>query len=128
MESRKVNISKLVGRSYDQADCWDTAREFYMLVFQVELKHYYSETPHDRKDIKNLIYTNRGDFEEVIDGSKRYGDILLFKIHGVESHLGVDILNGQFLHSSKKAGSCIDRMERWEKMLVGRYRHRGLLK
>ena len=38
MESRKVNISKLVGRSYDQADCWDTAREFYMLVFQVELK------------------------------------------------------------------------------------------
>lgn len=124
----RPNISKLIGKSYDQANCWDLTREFYMLSFQIELKHYtQSGTPQDRREIQNLVYSNRGDFDTLdMHLGLEYGDILLFKIKGIESHIGVYIGEGKFLHTMKASGSVLDSIEKWKHVLVGAYRHRGI--
>lgn len=93
-------------------------------MFNVHLKHYYHETPKDRKETNLLIYSNIGDFHQVPSGeSPQFGDLIIFKIHGIESHIGVLIDESRFIHSSKTTGSVIDRIEKWKHLIVGYYRH-----
>jgi cell wall-associated NlpC family hydrolase len=101
-------------------DCWQVAQEFYRLVFDIELKHYYQETPKN-KDIKsNLIYSNKGDFIKV--DSPVFGDLITIKIYGIESHIAVFLGNGKMLHTSDKTGCMIDSLSKWQKMVSGYYR------
>lgn len=120
-----VDYSSLIGIPYEKSNCWDTARDFYALVMGVELKHYCDETPSNRSDINNLIFSNVGDFDAVAKEDMQFGDLILFKLHGIESHIGVFVGQGKFLHSSKGSGSLVDRLERWKHLIVGAYRHRS---
>lgn len=115
------DISQLIGIPYADMNCWELARRFYLDVFGVHLKHYFNELPEDRMGKRDLIYTNRGDFAEV--DYPQYGDLILFSIRGVESHIGIWINDQQFLHSSRGIGSCIDRLERWKTHITGYYGH-----
>lgn len=118
------DFSKLIGKSYSDMNCWEAARSFYKTCFNLDLKHYCEEAPEDREDIKDLIYTNMGDFSDV-KGEMKFGDLLLFRVRGVESHIGVFVSPGRFFHSSKSTGSCVDRLDRWKNVLVGAYRLKG---
>lgn len=112
----------LIGIPYEKKDCWALAREFYQSELGVELKHYFDGPPPDRKDVEALIYSNRGDFVKVEDGTLEYGDLILLKIFGVECHISVYIGKGQMLHTTRGSGSVIDRLSRWGKMISGVYR------
>ena len=118
------SFKELVGVSYEKANCWVPTKEFYRIVFGIELKHYYCDAPETREDIQKLIYSNKGDFERV-DGSPEFGDIILIKMFGIESHIAVYIGNGKMLHTAKRTGSLIDRLGKWDKLVVGYFRHRG---
>lgn len=115
------DFSKLVGVPYSEKDCWQLVKAFYNLVFNTELKHYYKDTPPDLHVRKNLIYSNMGDFLEV-KGTPKFGDIILLKVRGIESHIGVYVGEGRMLHTAIKTGSIIDRVSRWDKVIVGFYR------
>ena len=118
------DFSKLVGKPYEMANCWDLVREFYMSVFHIELSKYYNDLTPNPTETKNLISTNVGQFTKV-EGPPEFGDIVLFKVRGIESHIGVYIGDGKFLHSSVKTGSVIDLVDRWKNVLVGYYRHKA---
>ena len=111
----------LIGIPYSQKDCWGIVVEFYKTAFEIELKNYYTEIPTTRDMARNLIYSNMGDFEEVKD-APQYGDILLIKMFGVESHIAVYIGNDTMLHTTAHSGCCIDRVLRWKHLVVGYYR------
>lgn len=117
------DFSPLIGVSYATFNCWQIIREFYWIVFNVHLKHYFEDSRRieDRSDIHSLIYSNIGEFERV-DGAPRFGDLILIKIHGVESHIAVYVNRGTMFHSSKKTGSVIDRVDRWKNHITGYYR------
>lgn len=115
-------IFKLVGVPYETMNCWDLAKIFYRDAFGIELKHYY-EDPDNRLATQNLIYTNKSEFLKVDTPS--YGDIVIMKVKGIESHIGIYIGEGLMLHTTKATGSVIDRTERWVKTIVGYYRPRG---
>jgi cell wall-associated NlpC family hydrolase len=100
-------------------NCWELTRQFYKQCFDIELKHFSSD-PRDRKATESLIYTNRGEFTKVELPS--FGDIILIKILGIESHIAIYIGNGLMLHTSEKTGSVIDRTDRWVKTITGYYR------
>lgn len=117
-----INYSSLVGIPYEEKNCWDLARDFYKLVFNVELKHYFEEVPSNKKDIQSLIFSNCGDFSKV--DIPEFGDLIIFSIHGIESHIGIYIDSSLFFHSSKTTGSVHDRMDRWKNLVVGFYRHK----
>ena len=110
----------MIGTPYSKLDCWGIVKEFYKLVFGIELKRYYDEIPNDMHKAKNLIYTNIGDFE--IADSPRMGDIILIKLMGVESHIAVYLGDGKLLHTTEKTGCCIDSVKKYERLIVNYYR------
>lgn len=119
-------FSNLIGLEYEDYNCWDLARLFYIQVFAIDLKHYYQnkkKAEEDRKLTESLIYTNKGDFVRVEE--PEFGDLITMKIRGLESHIGIYIGNGLMLHTDRIRGSHVDRLSRFDKMICGFYRVRG---
>ena len=110
----------LIGTPYSKMNCWDVAREFYRLEMGEELKHYMVDSIEDREAIKNLIYANSGEFFKV--DTPEFGDLMLIKIRGIESHIAVYLGQGRLLHSMQSAGCVVDRVDRWDKVILGYYR------
>jgi len=114
------DYSSLIGIPYETKNCWDIAVELYEKVLGVNLKNYYSGPTPDRSTTKNLIWSNIGEFEKV--STPMFGYIILIKLHGVESHIAIYVGIGKMLHTTRGAGSVIDRVERWKSAIVGFYR------
>jgi hypothetical protein len=116
-----MNINKFIGIPYEKKNCWDLAVDFYKDILGIELKNYYSgPTPLLRSDTKDLIYTNKGDFEKVLD--PKFGDVVLIKLFGVECHLGIVLDSEKFLHTRRGAGSIIEPLNRYKTLITGYYR------
>lgn len=114
-------LVKYIGLPYEEFNCWELCVKFYNEIFDVELKHY-CEGPQGREDaekLKNLIYTNKGEFSKT--DSPRFGDIILFRVFGVESHIGIFITDRIFLHTRRTTGSVLDNLTLWSKRVVGYY-------
>ena len=114
------DYSRLVGVPYLRMNCWELSREFYRIVFGISLKHYYIDRPKERKEYQDMIYTNIGDFTKVSD--PEFGDLVLLKIKGLESHIAVYVGEGKILHTSKNTGSVIEPISRWGNLIGGYYR------
>lgn len=115
-----MEYSKLIGTPYSEKDCWGIVVEFYRLQFKIELNQYYQDIPKDRDASKAMVYSNIGDFYSVSD--RAFGDIFLVKLYGVECHIAIYLGEGLMLHTTNHSGCVIDRVARWEKLIVGTYR------
>lgn len=117
-----VDFSSLIGVPYSEMNCWELCQRFYEKVFGVELKHYYEDRSiQDRPlDVNCLIYSSIGDFEKV--EFPKFGDLILIKVRGIESHIAIYLDGGMMLHASKSVGSSMDRIAKWERLIVGYYR------
>lgn len=114
-----MSDAAFVGIPYSKLDCFALAKHFYKERLGIELKHYFDELPKNRNEMCALIYTNKKDFNQV--KAPQYGDIILLVIRGVESHIGVYLGRGLFLHTTEKTGSVVDRLSRWSNMVSGYY-------
>lgn len=110
----------LIGIPYKEKDCWGVVTQFYKDVFSIELKSYYTDIPETKDIAKNIIYSSKGDFQLV--ENRKFGDIFLIKLLGVECHIAVYIGDGMVLHTTEHSGCVIERVSRWEKRIVGTYR------
>jgi len=115
-------VKALVGIPYTTMNCWDLVRVFYLNVFNIELKHYFEDMPKEAKGKQDLIYSAYGDFVQIPPGKLEFGDLISFKIRGLETHIGVFLERGNFLHSSQRVGSCIDKLSRWNHFVSGCHR------
>jgi cell wall-associated NlpC family hydrolase len=122
----RAPYAALIGRPYSKYNCWQLVREFYKIVYDIRLESYAQEIPEDREGINSLITSNMGHVVLKVDGVPQFGDLMLIKIHGIESHIGVYLGHGKFLHTSIKTGSVIENVDRWERVIVGYYRLKGL--
>ena len=120
MSSHKY--ASLIGVPYHEKSCYQIVQEFYRLEFGAELQSYYEELPENRDITKGLIYSSMRDFDNVTHDARKFGDIVLLKLYGVESHIGVYVGEGTILHTTIHSGCVIDRLSRWEKLIVGFYR------
>jgi len=114
------DYSNLIGIPYADKDCWGIVCDFYKIVFNIRLKQYYETVPESRDIAKSIVYDSMKDFVEVKE--RKFGDLLLIKLFGVESHIAVYLGEGMMLHTSKHSGCLIERTSRWEKLIVGIYR------
>lgn len=110
----------LIGIPYDVKNCWDIAVDFYLKILNINLSNIYSGDTPPREVTKELIYTNIGGFERV--SVPEFGDIIILKMFGIESHIAIYVGEGKMLHTSQKTGSVIDFISRWERVIVGYYR------
>jgi cell wall-associated NlpC family hydrolase len=110
------DYSSLVGQAYSRYNCWALVIEFYRL-HGIVLDEYHDRdsTVPPKEEINSLIRANIKNFEKVTN--PEYGDILLFRIEGIESHIGVYVGDGRFLHSLEKQGSAIGRLSMWKSKL-----------
>jgi len=119
-----INLLKYIGRPYETYNCFDLVKEFYADNFKLDIKHYFEGGPvPDRREVESLVVSNKGDFVKV-EGKPQFGDIVVLKLYGLECHIGVCVDASRFLHSAKKIGSSLDRLDRYSKMIAGFYRHR----
>lgn len=121
--NKGIALLKYIGRPYEKYNCFDLVKEFYADNFGLELKNYFEGPVPTPKEVETLIVTNKGEFLKV-EGKPMFGDIVVIKLYGLECHIGVCIDASRFLHSAKKIGSNMDRLERYSKMIAGYYRHK----
>lgn len=115
------NFSHLVGVPYESKHCWQLTVDFYKDWKNISLHHIFDGEVPSRPETKDLIYSNVGEFEQVA-GAPNFGDIIIMRVLGVESHIAVYVGNGKMLHTSKRVGSVIESVEKWKKIVVGFYR------
>jgi len=100
-------------------DCWVAVSHFYKIAFGVDLGINYDTTP-DPETTQMMVRSNIGKFEKIEKPIP--GDLMLIKIRGIESHIGVYLSPTTFFHSLKETGVAIERLAKWEKLVVGFYR------
>ncbi len=118
-----IKLLKYIGKPYEKYNCFDLVKEFYRDYYGLDIKNYFEGDVPGRREIESLIITNKGDFIPVT-GKPQFGDIVVIRLYGVECHIGVCVNTSQFLHSARGKGSCMDRLERYSKMIAGFFRHR----
>lgn len=117
------NLSKYVGKNYSVYNCFDLVKEFYKDELGLELQNYFEGQVPERKEIEFLLKTNLGRFQKV--EKPQFGDLVVIRLFGYASHIGVCIGDGKFLHSARNTGSCMDTLSRYSKMTEGFFRHEG---
>lgn len=120
---RENRLRGFVGLRYEAVNCWQLVVALYREFFDIELKHLYDGDIPDRETRRALIFSKTGEFELVAD-TPQFGDIVILKIRGIESHIGFVVNKRQFIHSINGTGSCIEPLDRWRPNIAGIYRHR----
>lgn len=114
------NYASLIGIPYEKKDCWSLAVDFYRDILGIELKSYFDGPIPERSEVQALVFTNKGDFEQV--KTPQFGDIIVIKLFGIQCHFAIYLGSGQILHTTRKTGSVVDRFSRWSAAMIGFYR------
>lgn len=114
------------GRDLDGMDCWGLARYVYNKEFNISLPSFSQDyTGEDRERISELIAQYKEGWENVTT-TPQSGDVVLFRMMGFESHIGIVTEYPYFLHAKEGANSSIERADStvWEKRLLGIFRYK----
>ena len=112
------------GRDFSGVDCWGLARLFYKNEFQIDLPSFSDEYElSDSEHIQELIAQYKEGWEKVDTPAR--GSLILFRVNGTESHVGISIGEGKFIHAREGMDSVIDSLEsaRWKKRIVGYFKY-----
>lgn len=116
---------KTGGRDKRGADCWGFIRLVALEVFgkNMPLLDEDYESIDNRKLLEDLIFQNSRYFKRVEQPEP--GDVLLFKIIGHNSHVGIMLNNNDFAHMWHGTGVCVERFTgpQWLNRLQGFYRY-----
>ena len=115
------------GREPDGCDCWGLARIIYKEKLGIELPTLLDyKTTKDSRAIADLYEEEHTEWEEIPIGQEKEFDVLVFKILGLPTHIGVVINKGMMIHCEYGVGTHITEYNReiqWKKRLAGVYRH-----
>lgn len=114
------------GRTRDGLDCWGLVRLVYAEQFEIPLpclaEQYEAD---DRSREAELIAIGKEGWEKT--EQPRSGDVVLCRIEGQETHVGLLTQPGFFLHVRQGQNSVVERMDSgaWKHRIVGVYRYRA---
>jgi probable lipoprotein NlpC len=118
------------GRDRDGVDCWGLACLVYRDRFGIRLPDYrdrYLNTEAS-DDISRIIDSEADGWTEIPTTSAMCGDVVLFRILGKPTHIGIEVGDGYMLHAERGVGVVIERHDklRWFHRRVGFFRPRSL--
>lgn len=114
------------GRSLAGVDCWGLVRLFYQNELGIQLPSYDTDylTSAHRESVAGAIVKFLPDagWARVEDG--RQGDLVIFKIFGLPTHVGILLNKDDFLHAFAGCDSCIERLSAitWSRRIHGIFR------
>lgn len=115
---------KTHGRDRSGLDCWGLVRLVYSEEFSILLPSLSSEyAENDYSRIEDLMAQYREGWEPTT--APKEGDVLLFRVMGTESHVGIAINEYDFLHIRDGKDSVIDSLKNplWKKRLIGSFKY-----
>lgn len=126
-----MNFEKYVGIPYAEKgrditglDCYGLVRLIYKNEYKIDLPSFSAEyTADDNNRIQDLIAQYKEGWESTDTPSA--GDIVLFRIMGVESHVGLVISPTHFIHVRENQDSAIESLSahKWSKRIVGFFKY-----
>jgi len=123
--NKYVNIPfKDGGRDINGCDCWGLVRLVYQQEFSIDLPSFSGEYDvNDPKLLHEKIAQHKEGWEVL--GEPEPGCVVLFRMFGSESHIGVAVSSTQFLHAREKYASAIENFSstEWKNRIVGYYKY-----
>lgn len=124
-----MNITQYIGIPYlvPVSDCWGIVRKFALEQLGKSYPEYFYDISNNEAMAQTII--------SIVDvmglwqktDQPQLGDVLIFRIKGVETHCGIYIENGDFLHSLQGRMSCIENLKdsNWSRRHTRTYRWLG---
>lgn len=114
------------GRDRSGADCWGLARLVYREQQGIELPSFdglYANANDGAVD--EIVAMEREGWTQHAEPAE--GHLVLFRILGRESHVGVYIGEGKFLHAREGHAACIERLDSgaWRHRIAGFFAYTG---
>ena len=115
---------KYKGRTTDGIDCWGLVRLIYSNEYNITLPSFssdYSENDYDR--ISELIVQYKEGWEPIEKPVE--GSLVLFRIMGAETHVGIAVSDTHFVHAREGYDSAIESFSSpsWSKRVVGHFKY-----
>lgn len=128
-QTKELNVEKYVGISYEvngrdmqSVDCYGLVYLIYKNELGIDLPSF-AEDGIDANRTQELIAQYKEGWEptETIHA----GDVVIFRIMGIESHIGLAIDSERFIHARIGYNSAIERFDssKWKTRFVGSYKY-----
>lgn len=116
---------KAKGRDREGLDCWGLVRLVYLEKFDTLLPSFaevYEQKEHEKQ--AELIAMHKEGWEKTSHPAT--GDVVLFRINGSESHVGIVTNPSYFLHVREGQDAVIEKLDSviWKHRIVGFYKYR----
>ena len=112
------------GRAEAGADCWGLARLVYKQEYDIDLPSFSADyIMDDTKRIEELLYQYKEGWDKL--DTPEAGSIVLFRILGSVSHVGIMINSTQFMHNNATIDTCIESIDnpKWKNRVFGFYKY-----
>lgn len=112
------------GRDASGVDCWGLVRLIYKNELQIDLPSFSAEyTQTDTARIEELIAQYKEGWQETLEPI--IGSIVLFRVFGNESHVGVVVSSTHFIHVRENQDSVIESLDStsWARRRVGYFNY-----
>jgi len=117
------------GRDRAGCDCWGLVRIIYAEAYGIELPAYAGDYPceAERARVAGLVSARSAAPPwSAVDVARR-GDLLVLRVNGLPSHVGVALDDRRMLHARTQQ-SEVERFDggAWRRRIAGVYRHEAL--
>jgi len=112
------------GRDLNGVDCWGLVRLVYDEQFNIKLPSFTTEYhQEDTLRIQELFSQYKEGWVQVDEPSE--GTAVLFRVFGMESHIGIAISSTHFLHAREGYESAIESFNspQWRNRILGYYKY-----
>ena len=124
--NKYINIPfKDWGRDLDGCDCWGLVRLVYQNEFDIALPDFSEQYDiNDPKLLHELIAQQKEGWEPV--NEPEAGCVVLFRMFGSESHVGIAVSSTHFLHAREKYASAVESFQstEWKDRIAGYFKYK----
>ena len=126
---KELNVEKYIGIPYEvngrdmqSVDCWGLVHLIYKNELGINLPSF-AEEGIDATRTEELIAKYKEGWEP--SENIKAGDVVIFRIFGIESHIGLAIDSQRFIHARLGCNSAIERFDssKWKTRIVGSYKY-----
>lgn len=117
---------KFHGRDANGADCLGIVMMWYQKFLNITIPEYFYTHKDANDPCDKVIDAGKNDGNWVAVDKMDRGDVIVFRIRGKATHIGVFLGGNDFLHCIAGKNSCIERVDAWENRIVKVYRWKAI--